>query len=259
MNIGRIIFLMLLMGQSLFAQKQYQLAQPIARFESVFLDKKTEISFVFEQPGSSIRFTSDGVEPTETSPQYRKPLRIKKHLTIIKARSFAEGYAPSETITHQFFAKGHSIANIITSATNPTYAGRGVLTLTDNQSGGTNHTNAAWLGFDSDSVVIDLSLEKPTEISQVLLHVLNNQGAWIFLPRKVEVYQVDGNKPIWLTSQSFEIIRETGTEAKAMLINFPTTKAKELRIIVMPLASLPDWHAGKGKKAWFFVDEIKLY
>lgn len=259
MNKGKLILFLILAVQCLCAQKQYQLAPPIATFESVFFQKKMALAFKFEQPGTLIRYTTDGGEPNDASQPYRQPLVISKHLTIIKAKSFGDGLIPSETLTVQFFSTGHKIATLNTSAPNPKYTGNGAYALKDNKSSGTNHNDPAWLGFDGDSVIIDLSLEKYSDVSRLLLHILNNQGAWIFLPEKIDVYQVDGNNPVLVSSKSFETMKEPGTEVQALMVDFPVTRAKEFRIVVFPVKSIPPWHPGKGNKGWFFMDEIKLY
>jgi hypothetical protein len=129
----------------------------------------------------------------------------------------------------------------------------------DNLSGGTNHNSTAWLGYDSDSIVADISMEKPAKISQVLLHVLSNQGAWIFAPQKVHVYSLENQELSLLQSQTFETSKDQATTAKALLIDLPPVMTSRLRIVVYPLAALPEWHAGKGNKAWCFMDEIKIY
>lgn len=254
-----IIVQFLFFAQVIFAQKQYQLAPPLAGFASVFFDKTTTLSFEFNQPGSSIRYTTDGSEPVVTSQLYQKPLIISQNSIIINAKSFSTGFIPSETVAIQFFSKGKPIANISSSTPNPKYAGNGPSALMDNKSGGTNHGNKAWLGFDSDSVVVDLFLEKGISVSKVLLHGLNNQPAWIFPPARVDVYSVEENKTLLLKSQSFETIKEAKTETKAIWIDLPATTVKQLRMVVFPIAALPDWHPGKGSKAWVFMDEIKLY
>ncbi len=250
---------LLFMVQSIVAQKVYQLAPPIPKYASVFFQKEIALSFDFKLPGSSIHYTTDGTEPIGSSAVYTKPLSIKKHLTVVKAKSFATGFSPSETVSLQFFAQGYRIASIATSAPNNQYKGNGPTTLTDNQSGGMQHTNPAWLGFDSDSIVVDLSLEKTVSISQVMLHVLVNQGGWIFLPQQAEVYAVKNNMNTLLLTQPFNAADETPSDTKALLLNFSPTTLQQLRIVIHPLASLPDWHAGKGKRAWCFLDEIKIY
>jgi Chitobiase/beta-hexosaminidase C-terminal domain len=254
-----IIFLMCFFVQGITAQKTYQLATPIATYESVFFEKQTSISFKFEQPGTTIRYTTDGSEPNASSAVYKKPIRIKKHQTVVKAAAFGEGFHPSETVALSFFSQGLHIANIKTSAPNTQYAGSGANTLNDTKSGGTDHHNGAWLGFDSDSIVVDIFLEKSTTVSQVLLHVLSNQDAWIFAPQKVMVYAVENGSDIWVQAKTFETKPEEKTDAKAILIDLPKTSAAQFRMVVYPLAALPEWHAGKGKKAWCFIDEIKMY
>jgi Fn3 associated len=246
-----IIVQILFFAQVIFAQKQYQLAPPLAGFASVFFNKTTTLSFEFNQPGSSIRYTTDGSEPVTSSQLYQEPLIIRQNAIIIKARSFATGFIPSETVAIQFFSKGKPVTNMKLS--------NGASTLIDNKSGGTNHGNQAWLGFDSDSVVIDLFPEQGTVVSKVLLHGLNNQGAWIFPPARVDVYSVEENTTLLLKSQSFETIKEATTETKAIWVDLPENTVKQLRIVVFPIAALPDWHPGKGNKAWLFMDEIKLY
>jgi len=247
------------LAQGIAAQKTYQLATPIAAYESVFFKNHTRVSFKFEQHGAIIRYTTDGSEPRAKSDVYKKPIEVNKHLTVVKAAAFGDGFTPSETVVLPFFSQGLRIANISTSAPNTLYAGSGANTLFDNKSGGTDHRNGTWLGFDSDSIVIELSLEKPTPISQVLLHVLSNQGAWIFAPQKAEVYAVENDLHTLIQTQSFETTKEQATDVKAILFDFPKTRISQLRIVVYPLKALPEWHAGKGKKAWCFIDEIKMY
>jgi hypothetical protein len=39
-------------------------------------------------------------------------------------------------------------------------------------------------------------------------------------------------------------------------LTFPPMKLSCLRIVVTPVAKLPDWQQEKGKKGWVFFDEI---
>lgn len=36
-------------------------------------------------------------------------------------------------------------------------------------------------------------------------------------------------------------------------------KTNKLKLVLLPLKKIPDWHPGKGKHAWLFIDEIKVY
>ncbi|HSC54794.1 MAG TPA: FN3 associated domain-containing protein [Phnomibacter sp.] len=246
-------------AQGLAAQKTYQLAPPNAKFASAFFDKSTSVSFVFEQPGSEIRYTTDGSDPTANSAVYKKPIAISKHQTIIKAATFAKGFTPSETVVLPFFSQGLPIAQLSTTSPNNKYKGSGPTTLFDNKSGGTNHNNNAWLGFDSDSIIVNITMQQSTNISAVMLHVLVNQGAWIFAPQQVQVYVVDNNSARLLQTHTIESKQQTPTDAEAIMVALPKTKTNQLRLVITPLATLPEWHAGKGNKAWCFIDEIKIY
>jgi alpha-L-rhamnosidase len=52
------------------------------------------ITMTSETPGAHVRYTTDGSEPTEQSPEYTGPIRLTK-ATVIKARAFKDGLAPS--------------------------------------------------------------------------------------------------------------------------------------------------------------------
>lgn len=49
-------------------------------------------------PGATIRYTTDGSEPTEKSALYTAPLQISA-TTTIKAKAYRDGYKPSQTMT----------------------------------------------------------------------------------------------------------------------------------------------------------------
>src|SRR5438270_9123351 len=55
-----------------------------------------------------IRYTLDGSEPSETSSAYSQPLRISGS-TLVKAKSFAPGLAPSPTVSHTYVILDESL------------------------------------------------------------------------------------------------------------------------------------------------------
>lgn len=60
----------------------------------------------YSPEGTVVRYTTDGTEPTEESPDAKggSPISMKNltATTIIRARTFCEGYIPSATVTHTF-------------------------------------------------------------------------------------------------------------------------------------------------------------
>jgi hypothetical protein len=119
------------------------------------------------------------------------------------------------------------------------------------------------LGYQQDSVEINLLLEKKELLSSVLINCLQNQGSWIFLPAQIRVFYFNESK------QSFELLaeqlndsNERASVASCQPIIITASKkirAQKIKIVLKGIKSLPEWHAGKGQPGWLFVDEIKLY
>ncbi|MDF7799282.1 lamin tail domain-containing protein [Pontiellaceae bacterium B1224] len=59
-----------------------------------FHDSPFQVSVSNVTPGATIRYTTDGSEPTESSPEYTGPITISA-TTCFRVRSFAEGWKPS--------------------------------------------------------------------------------------------------------------------------------------------------------------------
>lgn len=65
-----------------------------------------------------IRYTLDGSEPTESSPVYSTPLQIGS-TTPVRARTYRDGYIPSQIITHTFFVNEPSTLPVVSLVTAP--------------------------------------------------------------------------------------------------------------------------------------------
>ena len=71
--------------------------------------------------GGTIRYTTDGSEPTELSEEYQAPINIDSTL-VLRARIFRDGYIPGKIITHTYFVdEGFENRGlpVISIATNP--------------------------------------------------------------------------------------------------------------------------------------------
>lgn len=233
----------------------YELAAPLLRYPSIFIENETKLSMAFDMQGASIRYTLNGDEPNEKSNKYQSPIVLHQHKTVVKAKAFAKGYKPSATVTQTFYPTGHRINSITTSKPNEKYNGLPKL-LTDNLSGGSNHSNGSWLGYNSDSVVLEVSQSSPQQLSVVMLHVLLNQPAWIFAPEKIRIYN---QQQQCIAEKTIAVEQQQTAVAEGIEVSIPTAIHQQIRIVIYPLQQLPEWHDGKGQKAWFFIDEIKLY
>jgi len=71
-------------------------------------------------PHGSIRYTTDGSVPKQSSDEYTIPIQIDK-TTVIRARADAPAFLPSRVVTHTFFIDESSTLPIISIATDPDF------------------------------------------------------------------------------------------------------------------------------------------
>jgi len=247
------------------AQDTFQLAPPFLKYPSVFFEKKAKVSLQFAQAGTQIHYTTNGLEPTENDPVYSRPIVVKEQATTLKVKVFGDGFLPSETVEATFYKRGLAIEQVIHDQPDDRYRGAGYATLTDGLGGIAEHSHPAWLGFQQDKVTIEVRLEKPQKISQLLLHVLQNQGAWIFLPQRVEVFYLyqlpETTAYVWMGTKVLDASKmDERVACQAILMSLgEEIKTDRLVVKIYPLAQIPDEHPGKGRPGWLFLDEIKLY
>ena len=67
-----------------------------------FFDAAPDLKAMTEE-GAVVRYTLDGKEPTVDSPLFSEYGGLKKGVTTLRVRAFAEGKLPSETITQTYF------------------------------------------------------------------------------------------------------------------------------------------------------------
>ena len=76
-------------------------ATPTASQPSGVVDYQSTVSLNTTTTNASIRYTTNGTEPTETSLLYTTPITISQD-TILKAKAFRTGYTPSQTATFNY-------------------------------------------------------------------------------------------------------------------------------------------------------------
>lgn len=255
-----LIFLLAICS-GLKAQPSVQLAPPFIKPQSVFFQKQTDIRLEFAYQGSEIRYTLDGSEPGLSSPVYKKPVRISRSMTTLKAKTFAPGFLPSETLALTFIKSGKPILNASFPEPGSRFKGNGEKTLIDNEGGIADIGNRNWLGYQQDSVDIRLDLKKGSRISSVLIDLLQDHGSWVFLPERITVYAAGpgGNwQPLTSkTNRSDSII--AGSSCISQVISFKPVTTDSLLVRMNVVQSMPEKHPGKGQKSWIFIDEIKVY
>ncbi|MCD4731195.1 MAG: hypothetical protein K8R74_11365, partial [Bacteroidales bacterium] len=138
------------------------------------------------------------------------------------------------------------------------YAGQGDKTLINGILGSHHFTDGEWLGFQGQDIEIIIDMEEITPISLIVCRFLENQRAWIFNPKMIEV-QLSKNGKDYIVVKTF-ITNATEQKGKESFVKYNVSlqnqKARFIKVISKSIGTIPKWHPGSGGKAWIFVDEI---
>ncbi len=208
--------------------------------------------------GADIRYTTDGSEPTRTAMQYTVPVVIDQTMTF-KAVAFY-GDRASRVYSQNFeFNLGTAKPIHLNTQPNPTYAFNGGLLLNDGMIGSKIYRTGRWLGYVGEDLSATIDLLVSTPVSSVGLNALVITGDWIFRPSAIRVLASDDN-------QSFTLVKELRPESaiahvdaiESYRVDFDTINARYIKVEVLSVKQMPQWHSGKGKPSYVFVDEISV-
>lgn len=213
-----------------------------------------------EQPSPEIRFTTDGTDPVAGSQVYDKPLKMTGK-TMVKAAIFKDGKMiggiSSKSININK-ATGMKVQYNIPFSDR--YRGHDDRTLVNGINGSGDFNDGHWQGFEGTDMDVVIDLGDEVTISSISSGYMAAVGSWIFLPRSVEYScSNDGNDYTPLGTVITEVDpADQGNMIEAYSSSFPAVSARYVRIVARGLITCPPWHAGAGKKAWLFCDEIAV-
>ena len=210
-------------------------------------------------PGSQIVFTTDGSDPQENSTIYQVPV-FMDHTGTIKARVIQDGQLGAVSARSVYVHDGLVEGIQLVYPFAPQYAGNGLVTLVDHQSGSSNFRDGRWLGFEGKDLIATLKLNAPTTLQTVEISFLANQSSWIFLPKKIQLEgSEDGVHYTKVGEQNWPLNKDDGeTVIRKASFLLPDTPYTSLRISAENVGVNPDWHASPGAPCWLFTDEITL-
>ncbi|MGO4918514.1 FN3 associated domain-containing protein [Maribacter spongiicola] len=234
----------------------FQLASPKMNVSAVFFDSFTTLEFANDLPNSVIKYSLDGSEINQDSKIYNESLKIVES-SEIKAIMYHPDYLESDEVQFEVvkIAKKSAIKSLVLNPQpSEKYSGLGASGLMDLKKGSAQFGgDKQWLGYQTDSVLATVQLEKNSEVSKVVLSALTNQSNWIFAPGKIEVF--NAGKLIGIETYSNSKIEASNS---ATFLTVPITKGvyKSLDVVIYPLSEIPEWHQGKGTTPWLFIDEL---
>lgn len=225
---------------------------------------EAEVEISGGNAGLRIRYTTDGSDPSETNGEWAQPdktIRIMRGKAL-KTRMFNSEGVPADRI-ESFLLKSHLAAGrSVESVPAPDvkYPGSaGPLSLTDGLSGTTNNDDNSWQGYEGSNAQWTIDLGAKKRVKHVNVGFLVSTGSWIFPPTSLRVSVSDDGKTY---TDAGLLTEPSPTRHLSTFIKYFDVKvgkdARYVRVNAGNTGILPEWHQGKGQKAWMFVDEVTV-
>ena len=206
-----------------------------------------------------IYYTLDGTEPTTASLKYTEPVSITETADFQAVVIRPEG--KSKVVNKKIsFNKATYCPIELTFQPSEKYKFGGAITLVDGMKGNDSYATGAWLGFVGGDVEAIIDLGQETEIKRVATNAIVDMSAWIMGSTGLVVSVSDDNKEFREVAVK-DIPAETNIDKKGVEnyeITFDPVKARYVKVVIKRSPALPKGHAGEGKAAYMFIDEIEV-
>ncbi|HEY6503795.1 MAG TPA: beta-N-acetylhexosaminidase [Chitinophagaceae bacterium] len=184
-------------------------------------------------------------------------LEIAESKTIKAWQGFH--HSNGKTIEQKFsFNKATGKQITLNNPASDRYPGNGAFTLVNgvqNEKGFAK--SKEFLGFNGTNCDAMIDLDGYHDISSVTVHAFMQKNSWIWQPLSAEVLSSENGQyysSLGTTTSFIETQNGNGT----MTIQFKTTPAKFVRVVIRNYGTIPDDNPGSGNKAWLMVDEIEV-
>ena len=206
-----------------------------------------------------IYYTLDGTEPTTASLKYTEPVAITETADFQAVVIRPEG--KSKVVNKKIsFNKATYCPIELTFQPSEKYKFGGAITLVDGMKGNDSYATGAWLGFVGGDVEAIIDLGQETEIKRVATNAIVDMSAWIMGSTGLVVSVSDDNKEFREVAVK-DIPAETNIDKKGVEnyeITFNPVKARYVKVVIKRSPALPKGHAGEGKAAYMFIDEVEV-
>ena len=216
--------------------------------------KEVDVHLKNEFPNTDIRYSLDSDTLSDSPITYNGPIKLTQSTTI-NASLFANGEpigTPFQKIIK--FHKGVGKKVSFKDTFHENYQGEGEFTLLNTLRGSKNFHDGhwqAWLNKDMEAII---DLEKETEVHQVKLGAMENQGPGIYFPIEVKVLlSDDGKKFNEVGNVTREYEKNPTSDLKEFVVDFNKQNARYVKVIAINLKSTPE-----GNGVFLFVDEILI-
>lgn len=236
-----------------------KLSPPVLLNEVAFITKPVPLKLKHYIQGVSIRYTLDGSEPDSLgSKEYTGNETIDTNVRI-KARAFKPGWISSDAVASSIYKSTYTPDTVIyLTKAEDKFQDEGNKFLFNREKGESDFRFGNWVGYRNNRMECIMQFGAPTPVTSITLSTLVDPGPYIMPAQRIEIWGGNDIKNLKLLGrlvpkqpEKYIPYAREGYECR-----FATTTVNYIKLIVTPVEKLPAWHAGKGQKAWFFVDEV---
>ena len=213
---------------------------------------------LYTDDDAPVHYTLDGSLPDASSPVYRDTIVVDGpvKLRAVAIRDGTPGKCYEGGIT---FSKATFRPVELSVEPHPRYTFGGASALVDGRLGSGGYADGLWLGFPTPAIDFTVDLESPQMLSEVSFRSLVNTDSWIFPPRRVSVsVSDDGREFREVYTSALPALEGGESSIRENNLGFEPVETRYVRLNVASETSMPSWHPGGGRQAFFFIDEISV-
>ncbi len=234
-----------------------KLEKPVIIGNKSIFDKEINIEIKGNLKGEKIYYTLDGKDPDSTSTLYNEPILLSES-SLFKARTYQEGWYPSDIIEKDYEIVLHKVKNIsVKYPPNKSYPG--VEKLIDLEKGSIRFRDGKWNGY-LDDLEATLDMENEVEFKGLSVNCLEGIDSYIFFPSNLIVYagnDLSNMKQVGKLDLP-PCDRKRSVKIQNFKLEFEPLKARYIKVYMKNIKKLPKWHEAAGAEAYLFVDEIMV-
>lgn len=211
-------------------------------------------------PEFQVFYSLDGTLPTPAASPASQPIvdqdSVRLTLAVFQGPDQIGEKVATRAYFHRALGKTVQLQNLPASK----YFANGAPSLTDGLAAPLSYQYQNWLGFEGQDLVATIDFEREIPRPRVIIHVLQNLSAWIFVPKTLGVsISKNGTDFREISRKDLRDPRDYPARGiQKLVVDLKGQSARFLRVNLTNQGTCPDWHAGAGGKAWLFVDEIRV-
>lgn len=204
------------------------------------------------RPDMEVRYTTDGSEPSPTSPLYNKELTVQTDGTL-KSAVFCQGKQMGKTLVLPIRWNLATAKPIL--GTNPNEK-----LLTNGIRGSLKYTDFEWCSWAKSNLVsFTIDLQENKKINSFTIGCITNYGMAVHKPRLISIaVSSDNQNFVQSGERSFtpgEIFRE-GNFIEDVTIDMKGVEGRYVRVIAEGAGNCPPDHVRPGQEARIYFDEV---